>query len=149
MKLTVTLVLAFIFGVAAGGYLFAKSLPRSFLNVSACEGSCYRPNDLAGLLASAAIQRVPGLLPSIAGQSPECIALNHPFPEGRIHFVLFPKRDVKNILELTVEDAPFVLGCFALGRELMKGQPADNYRVITNGPRLQHVTYLHFHIIAK
>ena len=26
---------------------------------------------------------------------------------------------------------------------------ARNYRLVTNGPALQHVTYLHFHLIAR
>lgn len=66
-----------------------------------------------------------------------------------MHFVLFPKRDSKNILELTLEDQPFVIACFALARELVREGNVHNWRLVTNGPALQHVTYLHFHLIAK
>ena len=66
-----------------------------------------------------------------------------------MHFVLFPKRDVRNILEVQLEDGPFVLGCFALARELAKKSSVVDYRLYTNGPALQHVTYLHFHFVAK
>ena len=66
-----------------------------------------------------------------------------------MHIVLFPKRDVRNVLEIQPEDGPFVLGCFALARELVKRSDIANYRIYTNGPALQHVTYLHFHLVAK
>jgi diadenosine tetraphosphate (Ap4A) HIT family hydrolase len=83
------------------------------------------------------------------GESNECIAIRHPKPEGRVHLVLFPKRDVRNVLELQPEDGPYVLGCFALARKLTDLEGVRNYRLLTNGPALQHVTYLHFHVIAK
>lgn len=136
-------------GVLLGGYFFSRSIPRSLLAVSNCGGSCYKPNEVAGLLASAGIQRLPTVLPGVERESNECLAIRHPQPEGRVHFVLFPKRDARNILELTPEDQPFVMGCFALARELAREANALNWRLVTNGPALQHVTYLHFHLVAK
>lgn len=140
--------LVFTLGVGLGGWLFSRSLPRSLLAVSRCEDTCYKPKDIAGLLASAGIQRLPALVPAV-GESNECVAVRHPRPEGRVHLVFFPKRDVRNILELQPEDAPFVLGCFALARELATREGVQNYRLATHGPALQHVTYLHFHLIAR
>ncbi len=98
---------------------------------------------------SAGIQRLPAVLPGVERESNECLAIRHPQPEGRVHFVLFPKRDARNILELTPEDQPFVMGCFALARELARESIVLNWRLVTNGPALQHVTYLHFHLVAK
>ena len=138
-----------IVGILLGGYFFSRSIPRSLLAVSNCGGTCYKPNEVAGLLASAGIQRLPAVLPGVERESNECLAIRHPQPEGRVHFVLFPKRDARNILELTPEDQPFVMGCFALARELAREANALNWRLVTNGPALQHVTYLHFHLVAK
>jgi hypothetical protein len=138
-----------IVGVLLGGYFFSRSIPRSLLAVSSCGGTCYKPNEVSGLLVSAGIQRLPAVLPGVERESNECLAIRHPQPEGRVHFVLFPKRDARNILELTPEDQPFVMGCFALARELAREANALNWRLVTNGPALQHVTYLHFHLIAK
>lgn len=149
MKQVAAIVAVFLAGLAVGGYLFSKSLPRSFLAVSDCENRCYRPSDLAGLLASAAIQQTPSVLPTVAKESNECLAIRHPRPEARIHYVLFPKRDVRNVLELTDEDRPYVWGCFALARSLVEASGVENYRLYTNGPRLQHLTYLHFHVVAR
>lgn len=138
-----------ITGVLLGAYFFSRSIPRSLLAVSDCGSTCYKPNDVAGLLVSAGIQRLPGVIPGVQRESNECLAVRHPEPEGRVHFVLFPKRDARNILELTSDDQPFVMGCFALARELAREANALNWRLVTNGPALQHATYLHFHLIAK
>lgn len=136
-------------GVLVGGLLFSRTIPRSFLAIADCGQTCYRPSDLAGLLTSVGIQWAPGFMPKVARESMECLAVRHPKPEGSVHFVLFPKRDIRNILEITSEDQPFVFGCFALARQLISEAGASNYRLVTNGPALQHVAYLHFHLIAK
>ncbi|WP_366481297.1 HIT domain-containing protein [Rhodoferax sp.] len=148
MRRAISIAITFAVGIALGGWLFSRTIPRSFLAASTCESSCYKPNDLVGLLASAVIQQTSNLIPSV-GESNECVAVKHPRPEGRVHLVFFPKRDVRNILELQPEDSPYVLGCFALARELAKREGVLNYRLYTNGPALQHVTYLHFHFVAK
>lgn len=147
--LITTAIAAFLAGVVTGGYLFSQSQPRSFLAVPNCNGSCYHPNELAGLLVSAGIQRVPGLIPNVVKETDKCIAIAHPFPEIRHHFVIFPKRDIKNIADVTVEDQPFLLDCINLMRVLIAEQKLRNYRVSINGPGLQDVTYLHFHLTSK
>jgi hypothetical protein len=150
MTLRILKVLGILFlGVAIGGFLFSKSIPRSFLAVNDCGSSCYRPSDLAGLIASTGIQRFPGAIPAVVAESNQCIAIKHPKPEARIHFVLFPKQDVKNIGAITEESQASVTGCFALISNLATEYRAQNYRLVTNGPALQHVTYLHFHFLAQ
>jgi diadenosine tetraphosphate (Ap4A) HIT family hydrolase len=136
-------------GVACGGYLFSKSEPRSILEVASCKNRCYKPNEVAGLIMSAAILRAPFLIPNIVQESDTCLAIRHPIPWGRIHYVLFPKQDIRNITTLTSADTPYVLGCFAMIRDLVLRDKLDAYRVYTNGPGYQEVAYLHFHIIAK
>jgi diadenosine tetraphosphate (Ap4A) HIT family hydrolase len=81
-------------------------------------------------------------------ESDTCIALRYPRPQARIHYVLFPKRDIKNVATLTPLDAPYVLGCLALTRELVLRDRLHDYHVVTNGPGRQEVSYLHFHLIA-
>lgn len=139
---------ALVVGVAIGGFLFSKSIPRSFLALRECGSTCYRPSDLAGLIASAGIQRIPGAIPGVVTETDQCIVIKHPKPEARVHLVLFPKHDVKNIGTLTAEDQAGVMGCFALVSKLALESRAQNYRLVTNGPALQHVTYMHFHFLA-
>ena len=150
MQLTRFLAVLAIFaaGVASGGYLFAQTTPRSFLALGDCQDRCYKPNELAGLIASAAILRAPSLVPGVVLESDTCLAIRYPKPEARVHYVLFPKHDTRNITTLTAEDSPYVLGCFAMVRELVARDKLKTYRLQTNGPGLQDIAYLHFHLIA-
>ncbi len=135
-------------GFWAGGYLFSNSQPRSFLAIPDCEGHCTRPNELAGLLASAGILKLPAAIPGVVADSRDCFAIRHPRPEGREHFVLFPKKDIRNIADLTPDDQPFVMSCLAMAGELIRAHKLDNYRLHTNGPGLQDIAYLHFHVVG-
>lgn len=139
--------LTFLAGVGLGGYLFADSRPRSFLAVSDCK-ACYRPSDLAGLLASAGIQRASFALPRVVKETDRCIAIDHPFPKMPVHFIIFPKKDIKDIGDISVDEEPYVADCLAVIRALVVEKHLWRYRVETNGPGLQHVTYLHFHLVA-
>lgn len=140
--------LTLLAGVAFGGYLFSDSQPRSFLALSNCD-SCYRPNDLAGLLASAGIQRGAVAVSLAVKETDRCVAIEHPFRKTKFHFVVFPKKDIKNIADVAIDDQQHVLDCLAVIRALVVENGLRNYRVETNGPGLQHVTYLHFHLISS
>jgi diadenosine tetraphosphate (Ap4A) HIT family hydrolase len=139
----------FATGVVCGGYLFSQSMPRFFLAFGDCQERCYKPAEIAGLVTSAAILRAPFLIPGVVLESDTCLAIRNPRPEGRIHFVLFPKHDTRNISTLTPADIPYVLGCFDLARELVSRENLQAYRLYTNGPELQEIAYLHFHLIAQ
>jgi hypothetical protein len=135
-------------GIVCGGYLFADSVPRSFLAFHSCEARCYRPNELAGLITSSALLRAPFIVPGVVLESDTCVAIRHPVPQARVHYVLFPKHDTRNITTLTAADTPYVLGCFALARELVQQDHLRAYRLQTNGPQRQEIAYLHFHLLA-
>ena len=137
------------FGMVCGGYWFRDVQPRSFLSLDQCADSCYRASDLAGLFASAGIQRVPALLPLVVRETNRCITIDHPFPVAPRHFVVFPKRDIKDIASVSVEDGPAVLECIEHLRWLVQRHGLARYRVETNGSGLQHVTYLHFHLLSE
>jgi hypothetical protein len=139
----------FFAGLVLGGYLFAQSQPRSFLALGSCGSSCYRPNDLAGLLVSAGIQRAAGLLPSVLKETDKCIAIAHPFPEMPFHAVVFPKKDIKNIGDVSIDDQPYVMDCLGVIRSLILERNLRYYRVSVNGPGFQDVTYLHFHLKSR
>lgn len=141
--------LVFGLGLLAGGYLFSDSQSRSFLAVTSCESRCMRQNELAGLLASTGVLKMPGALPAVVAESDDCIAIRHPKPANRVHLVLFPKRDVRHIADITPEDETFVWGCMAMTGQLIRAEKLENYRVYTNGPGQQHVAYLHFHITGR
>lgn len=137
----------FALGIVAGGYLFADAQPRSFLAVADCRDTCYRPNELAGLLASAGIRRAGAALPLVAKETDRCIAIRHPFADGENHYVIFPKKDIRDIADVTPDDQPYVLDCLGVIRSLVQARGLRNYRVYTNGPDQQDVNYLHFHLV--
>lgn len=149
LRTALFITVAFLAGVAAGGYAFSGSIPRSFLALDDCDGRCLEPKDLLGLLASAGLQHAPALLPLKVAESDRCVGIRHWAPEGRYHVAYFPKRDVRNIMELTEADAPFLLDCLALARRHVASAGFENYRFVSNGPALQHLTYFHFHVIAR
>jgi diadenosine tetraphosphate (Ap4A) HIT family hydrolase len=150
MKTAFTIFVIFIVGVCCGGYLFSQSIPRKFLSFEECPNNkCFDSKELAGLLVSAAIQKVPGLIPGVVLESDTCLAVRYPKPEAKVHYVLFPKHDIKNITSLAPEDAGYVMGCFALARQLVEREHMQAYRVSTNGPAYQEIAYLHFHLVGR
>jgi HIT domain len=151
MRRIVLAVICLGVGVLIGGYLFSGVEPRSVLALPECGDSCFRASDLAGLVASVGIQRKPRLLPlpNVVKETERCITIRHPFSNRRVHFVSFPKRDIKNIGSMSVEDGPYVMECFAHMQALVGEHHLRAYRVMSNGPLLQSVGYLHFHLIAR
>ena len=133
-------------GIVIGGYLFSRSQPRSLLAINRCE-DCLSHKDLAGLLASVGIQRMPGIIPFIAFETDKTIAVKLPFQKTRFHYVIVPKKDIKNIGELREEDASYLIDAFLVARHIIEKEKLTRYRIFTNGPCYQDVTYLHFHLV--
>jgi len=88
-------------------------------------------------------------LPSVIFETDYTLALQVRSAKQGVHYVIIPKKDIKNIGELSAEDAPYLLDIFAVIQHLITDKALSSYRVITNGPGFQDVTYLHFHLVAK
>lgn len=108
-----------------------------------------RPSEFAGLIAAIGIQVVPNQLPLVVGETEKSIAFVHPFPEDQFHFVIVPKKDIRNIGELTEEDQSYLVDAYALMQKLVRSQHLSKYRIKTNGPGYQKVAYLHFHLMGE
>jgi hypothetical protein len=148
IRLTLLLLLAFFVGLSVGARAFMNTQPRSWLNVASCGDRCYRPSDVTGLLASAGIVNLPGFVPRVVRESDKCLAVPYPRGGRHLHLVFFPKHDIRDIVDLTADDAPYVMDCFALIRAVINEQNLSDYRVYTNGPREQEISYLHFHLVV-
>jgi hypothetical protein len=135
-------------GIVIGGYLFNESQPRSFLSLNRCQ-NCLSPEDLAGLLASVGIQKLPGLIPLVVLETDKTIVIKNPLPEARVDYIIIPKKDIKNIGQISEEDAPYLLDAYVVARDIIEKEKLSKYRIYTNGPGFQDVTYLHFHLISK
>jgi histidine triad (HIT) family protein len=145
----IVLILVFVVGAAAGGYAVTKFQPRSFLNVKNCQNNCFKTNELLGLLGSVGMQYTPNLIPGIIVETDKAIAIKHPRPATPVHYVIIPKRDIKNIAELEEGDQEYIDDVMAVIGELVRRDNLKSYRVITNGPGYQSVAYLHFHLMGK
>ena len=108
-----------------------------------------QPKELVGLLTSVGIQKLPALIPSVVAETEKTVAVEHPAPEARIHYLIFPKKDIKNIADVTEADGEYVVDAFRVAREIVREKKLVRYRVVTNGPGYQGVTYLHFHLLAQ
>jgi len=142
------LALAFTAGLLVGGIVFSGVKPRSPLSIQECTNNCWHPNEIAGLLASVVMQKLPELIPHVILETDKTIVFAHPKSMHKIHYLFMPKKDIKNIGELTHEDKEYLIDLYAAVTVVVQRQGIKNYRLWTNGPDKQDVTYLHFHLIA-
>ena len=147
MRLIFLILFSIGVGIVIGGYLFSQSQPRSFLAMNRCE-NCLTHEDLLGLVASVGIQRFPRLVPSVVFETDKTVVIKHPHPMNRIHYVIVPKKDIKNIGEISEADSPYLIDAYFVARQIIEKEGLLNYRLLTNGPGFQDVTYLHFHLVA-
>ena len=149
LKIIVWIVVSLVSGVIIGGYLFSDSRPRSILALNNCSGTCLQANELLGLAASVGIQKFSGLAPSVVKETDKTIVIEHPSPEARIHYLVIPKRDIKNIAGVSDADADYLMDAIKVSGEIIREKNLTHYRLITNGPGYQGVTYLHFHLMSN
>jgi histidine triad (HIT) family protein len=140
--------LFFLLGIVVGGYLFHSSRPRSFIALNNCQGTCLNSNELMGLLTSVGMQRFTGLAPKVVKETDKTIVIEHPQPLARLHYLVIPKKDFKNVADLDETGRDYLVDAFAVMGKIIREKNLVNYRVTTNGPGYQTMTYLHFHLMA-
>ena len=143
------MLVALAVGVILGGYLFSATRPRSFLALNRCEGTCLQANELLGLAASVGVQKFTALAPSVVKETDKTIVIEHPSPQARLHYLVIPKKDLKNIAEFSDADGEYLLDAIKVTGEIIREKNLTNYRLTTNGPGYQGITYLHFHLTAN
>jgi hypothetical protein len=147
-KMILLILVSVIVGIIIGGYLFAQSQPRSFLSINRCQ-NCLSRRDLLGLVASIGILKFPGLIPSVVLETDRTVVVRHPFPLERIHYLIIPKKDIKNIGEISEANAQYLIDAYLVVRRIIEEEKLSKYQLFTNGPGFQDVTYLHFQLIAE
>ena len=149
VRVIVLMLAALLVGVILGGYLFSDTRPRSFLALNRCEGTCLQANELLGLAASVGVQKFSALAPSVVKETDKTIVIESPRPQARIHYLLIPKKDMKDIADVSDADREYWLDAFKVAGEIIREKNLTNYRITTNGPGYQTATYLHFHLTAN
>ncbi len=80
------------------------------------------------------------------------VPAGHPDKRGPVHFVVVPRRHVRDAMELTEDDAPLIARMFTTATALARqaGIAESGFRLLTNtGPDgNQTVMHLHLHCIG-
>ena len=147
-KIILLVLISVCLGILIGGYLFSQSQPRSFLAINRCQ-NCLTQKDLLGLIASVGIQKFPGLIPFVVFETDKTVVIKLPFSRRRSHYAIVPKKDIKNIGEISEADTQYLTDVFFVVRQIVEQEKLSNYRFYTNGPGSQDVTYLHFHLVTE
>src|SRR3989344_332243 len=133
LKLIVLIITLFI-GIIIGGYLFSDTHPRAVFEINNCSAGCFDQEELAGLLVSAGIQKTQSVIPKVIKETEKTIVIDHPTPETEIHYVVFPKKDIRNIGEISAEDSDYIMDSLTTIRVIVEEKDLKSYQVITNGP---------------
>lgn len=148
VKNILLLIAGIVLGFAIGSYLVADIQPRSYLSIKECN-ECLKANEITGLMAAIGITKVSNFIPNIIKETDKTIVIFHPFPQANIHWVILPKKDIKDIADITAEDQEYINDAISVVGNLVREYKLDDYRLYTNGSGYQTVRYLHFHLLAK
>lgn len=138
-------VAVFLLGVLIGGYLFADSQKRSFLTAPQCR-ECLSGPAFAGLVGSVVVLKTPAFIPQRIYETDRTLVFAHPRPSYPKHFVFVPKKDIKNIGDVGADDQAYIADLMATMTTVIREQKLSTYTVWSNGPGMQNVEYLHFHV---
>jgi len=95
------------------------------------------------------VQKLTRLIPGIILETDKIIVFKHPRPKYRIHYIFAPKKDIKDISDFSEDDKEYLIEIFAVISTVIKQERLQDYKLWSNGPGKQDVTYLHFHLGAK
>jgi len=142
------LLCSFALGLLIGWWLFSDSRPRQLIKLGKQSHTSSR-EELLGLMASIGVQKLPLMIPGIILETNKTIVFKHPRPKYRIHYIFAPKKDIKNIGDFSENDREYLTDLFAAIATVISQESIQDYRLWTNGPGKQDVTYLHFHLAQK
>ncbi|HEY6018526.1 MAG TPA: HIT domain-containing protein, partial [Candidatus Paceibacterota bacterium] len=104
--------------------------------------------ELVGLLVSIGIQKIPAIIPVIK-ETDKAVAIKSPDPLATIDYLILPKKDIRDLGDLSADDRAYIDDTFLIISELVRDNHLTNYKIISNGPGFQTANYLHFHLLAQ
>jgi diadenosine tetraphosphate (Ap4A) HIT family hydrolase len=150
-KLIAAILVAFSGGFLFGAASIHRPIPNAPLELPPVRKP-WNPKDIMGLLASVGIRTLSGHLetaPLVVLETDKTFAISVSRSKTTAHYVLVPKKDIHDIGKISIEDESYLTDVFLTARQLVEKEGLHNYRIYTNGPGLQSVSYLHFHLIGK
>jgi len=149
-RLAVVILLTFATGFLLGAAAIHRPIPNAPLELPPARAP-WKTKDVMGLIGSIGIRNLAGHLgavPFVVLETDRTFALAMPTTETRRHFVLVPKKDIRDIGQVSADDAPYLTDLFLTARYLAEKEGLQDYRLYTNGRGRQTVAYLHFHLVA-
>ena len=141
--------LLFIVGFVLGGYVFIDARPHALIKPEVCLGNCGPMPPILGLLMQLGVKLAPKFIPFVVAESKLCIAIDSPTPEAQVDVLFFPRRGIRHSLDLREGDAEYIVDCYALMHRVALQRGIKGWLVFSNGPGLQQVSYLHFHLLGQ
>jgi hypothetical protein len=150
-RLVISILLSFLTGLLLGAALIHRPIPNAPVELPPARHP-WNPKDVLGLLGSLGIRAMAGHLESIPGvvlETDRTFAIALPARRNRVHYVLVPKKDIRDIRQVSAEDQAYLTDAFLVARRLAEKERLKSYRISTNDRNLQTVAYLHFHLVGK
>ena len=148
--LVFSILLTFVTGFLLGAALIHRPIPGAPVELPPAREP-WKPKDILGLLGSLGIRAMAGHLESIPGvvvETDRTFAIEVPDRRHRVHYVLVPKKDIRDIGQISAEDQAYLTDVFLVARHLAEKEGLKGYRLYTNDRKLQSVGYLHFHLVT-
>ncbi|MBL7662715.1 HIT domain-containing protein [bacterium] len=144
------ILIGLVLGLGSGVYLFSDTCIRQFVPTEACNKNCWTPAKITGFITSVWAQKLPsGTIPDLVYETDKSIMIKHPFPSAPIHYVIFPKKDIKEVGDFSQDDLTYIEDAYAVMGRYIREEKYHGYKIFTNGPGYQHIGYLHFHLMAR
>ena len=147
-RVTAALAITFAVGFVLGAAAIHRPMPGAPVELPPLR-SPWKPKDVAGLLGSIGIRTLGDdvdIVPFVVAETDKTFAVS--VSASRTHYVIVPKKDVRDIGGVSVEDESYLTDVFLVARHLIEQDHLRDYRLYTNGPGPQAVAYLHFHLVA-
>ena len=146
--LFVSILLTFLIGFLFGAAAIHRPIPGAPVELPPARHP-WNAKDVLGLLGSLGIRAMAGHLESIPGvilETDKTFAIELPARKNRVHYVLVPKKDIRDFGQITAEDHAYLVDIFLVARRLAEKEGLRGYVLYTNGRDLQAVAYMHFHM---
>lgn len=137
----------FCLSVSVYGFNAVAIQPRDGIKLTNTEDRI-KKKELLGTLGSIGVQLTPQLIPLVETITEKCVLMKHFKPVAQIHYVVIPRKDIKDFADITNEDMPYIQECFGLLQQVIKTHAMKEYRISSNGPHFQDIRILHFHLIG-
>lgn len=151
MRAAVVLSVTFLIGILLGAALIHRPIPNAPAELPPAREP-WNPKDVLGLVGSLGIRAMAGHLewiPGVVMETDRTFAIAVPDRWNRAHYVLVPKKDIRDVGQISAEDQPYLTDVFLMARRLAVKEGLTSYRLYTNDRSLQTVAYMHFHLVGR